>query len=148
MKPLLAIGLIVVLALTGGCKNEDALDVVPVIEFVAISATEVTNFSNAVSITVRYTDADGDLGSPDPDERTVRVKDARLPGYDEYHLPPLTPDLMPLDISGTFSLQLNPLFILGNGVEETTTFSIQLRDRSGNWSNTITTPQVRITGEE
>ena len=139
---------LIVFALTGGCKKDEGPDPFPVIRFISISDDVVESFTNAVRITIGYSDSDGDLGSPDPDENTVRVRDARLPDDDWYHLPPLTPDLLPLSIEGTFELQLNPLFILGNGLEEVTSFTIQVRDRAGNWSNQITTPQVRIVAEE
>lgn len=138
------IAAILLFALPGGCRKEEAPDPIPVIEFIAISDEVVESFSNAVRITVRYRDGDGDLGSPDPDDNTLRVRDARLPGDDWYHLPPLTPDLQPLNIEGTFEVELNPLFILGNGLEEVTSFTLQVRDRAGNWSNQISTPQVRI----
>jgi len=74
----------------------------------------------------------------------LRVKDARLSDYDWYHVPPLTPDLQELQIEGTLSVELNPLFLLGNGDEESTEFSIQLKDRADNWSNQIVTPTVII----
>lgn len=136
------------LLILGSCDKGPELDTVPRIEFMSISTQDVPNFTNAVQVTVKYFDQDGDLGSPDPDENTVRVKDDRLPDYDWYHLQPLTPDLQALNIEGSFVLELNPLFILGNGDEEVTKFTIQVRDRAGNWSNQISTPQVRIVGEE
>lgn len=149
MNVLKSIAILLLLALhLTACRKEEEPDPAPVLEFVAISVTEVIEFSNAISVTVKYSDVNGDLGSPDPDENTVRVRDARLPDYDWYHLQPLTPNLEELNISGSFVLELNPLFILGNGVEEVTTFTIQVRDRAGNWSNEVVTPQVRVIGEE
>lgn len=144
----LIIGIAGVWILAGGCRKDEEPDPAPVLEFVSISLTEVVEFSNAIAVTVNYSDVNGDLGSPDPDEKTVRVRDARLPDYDWYHLLPLTPNLEELNISGSFVLELNPLFLLGNGTEEVTTFTIQVRDRAGNWSNEIVTPQVRIIEEE
>ncbi len=148
MMPKITILALVVFFAFGGCRKDDDIDLSPEIEFVSISDEEVENFANSVRVTIAYRDADGDLGSPDPDENTVRVKDARLPDYDWYHLQPLTPDLMPLSIEGTFVLELNPLFILGNGTQETTSFTIQVRDRAGNWSNAVNTPVVRIIAVE
>lgn len=139
---------ILFLMVLAGCQKEEEVDLAPQISFESISDDEVENFTNAVQVTIHYRDADGDLGSPDPDENTVRVKDARLPDYDWYHLPPLTPDLMSLSIEGTFVIELNPLFILGNATSETTSFEIQVRDRAGNWSNVVNTPDVRIIAVE
>ncbi len=125
------------------CKKEEP-SLVPVIEFVSISETEVEEFSNQLIVEIHYADFDGDLGTTDADDLTLRIKDARLSEYDWYHIPPLTPDLQELQIEGTFSVQLNPLFLLGNGAEESTEFSIQLKDRAENWSNEILTPTVII----
>lgn len=148
MTKTLNIVLFLLLFAFSGCRKEGETDLAPVIEFVAISHDEVENFANSVRVTIAYNDADGDLGSPDPDENTVRVKDARLPDFDWYHLPPLTPDLMALSIEGAFVIELNPLFILGNGTQETTSFTVQVRDRAGNWSNVVNTPVVRIIAVE
>ncbi|MFK7755928.1 MAG: hypothetical protein AB8B53_03230 [Flavobacteriales bacterium] len=125
------------------CKKEEPSPF-PEIEFVSISATEVEEFSNQVEVVIGYYDVNGDLGTLDADDLTLKVKDARLEGEDFYHVPPLTPELQELEIEGTFNLQLNPLFLLGNGSMESTDFTIQLRDRAGNWSNQITTPLVII----
>lgn len=125
------------------CKDDDPSPF-PEIEFVSISATEVEEFSNQVEVVIGYYDVNGDLGTVDADDLSLQIKDARLEGVDLYHVPPLTPELEELEIEGTFNVQLNPLFLLGNGSMESTDFTIQLRDRAGNWSNQITTPLVII----
>lgn len=126
------------------CKKEEEINRIPEIEFQEISETMVLSFENAVVVTVRYMDENGDIGFVDPDEYALRIKDARLSDYDWYHIPPLTPELQELDIEGSFSVTLDPLFILGSSEQESTSFSIQIKDREGNWSNTIETPEVTI----
>lgn len=127
-----------------GCKKKDEKPEPPTITFKSISHDNVEQFNNTVSITFSYEDYQGDLGETDPDAYSVRVKDDRLADYDWYHVPPMTPELKELHIKGDYALELSPLFILGNGSEEQTHFSIQIKDRAGNWSNTITTPVVII----
>ena len=137
--------LLAILILIGACKKkEDEIDPIPSISYSSISHNEVVQFDNAVSIFFSYYDGDGDIGYQDPDTYSLRVKDARLEDYDWYHIPPLTPDQQLLDIEGTFSVELPPLFLLGNGAQETTTFTLQVQDRAGNWSNQIMTPEVLI----
>lgn len=126
------------------CKKEDEKPQVPTITFKSISEESVVQFNNNVTITFSYEDYQGDLGETDPDKYSLRIKDNRLSDYDWFHIPPMTPDLQELHIKGDYALELPPLFILGNGTEEVTHFSIQIRDRAGNWSNTITTPVVTI----
>ena len=139
----LLFAVLLALVIGQGCKKDEP-DLFPEIEFVSISETEVEEFSNLIEVVIGYSDYDGDLGTVDADDLSLRVKDSRLSEFDWYHVPPLTPDLQELQIEGEFSVELNPLFLLGNGDEESTEFTIQLRDRAGNWSNQIVTPPVII----
>jgi hypothetical protein len=63
---------------------------------------------------------------------------------DYYHIPPQTPNNQQLDIEGVFQINPNALFILGNAKEETTTYTIKIRDRAGNWSNEVVTSPIVI----
>ena len=126
------------------CKKQEEINEVPEITFDSISATSVVEFDNNISITLAYKDENGDIGYQDPDTYSLRVKDSRLAEYDWYHIPPLTPEMEELNIEGTFTVELNSLFLLGNSTQETTTFTLQLKDRSGNWSNQVVSPVVMI----
>lgn len=141
MKYWIYIAMILALA---ACRESDELDPVPTLEFISISETEVTQFENAIDVTVKYVDMDGDLGQPDPDALSMRVKDDRLEDYDWYHIPPLDPDDYSPNISGNFVVELPPLFLLGNGSQEVTKITIQVQDRAGNWSNPVETPEIII----
>tara|TARA_B100000767_G_C19769693_1_gene539305 strand:+ start:3323 stop:3769 length:447 start_codon:yes stop_codon:yes gene_type:complete len=125
------------------CKKDEPSPF-PEIEFVSISQTQVAEFENQLEVIISYSDVNGDLGTVNADDLTLRVKDSRLGDFDWYHVPPLTPNSEEIEIQGVFSVQLNPLFLLGNGVEESTNFTLQLKDRAENWSNQITTPTVII----
>lgn len=133
------------LVVLSSCKKEDENPVSPTIDFVSISADSVTAFSNSIEIEFSYEDFQGDIGEVDADDYSLRVKDDRLSDYDYYHIPPMTPDLMELHIKGEYKVILDPLFLMGNGASETTKFTLQVRDREGNWSNSIVTPEVVIT---
>lgn len=139
------IGTILICLLVFACKkDEDEIDPIPVITYKSITDTEVVQFENSVSISFTYRDMDGDLGYTDPDTYALKVKDARLAEWDWYHIPPLTPNNMALDVQGSFTVDLHPLFLLGNGEQEITSFTLQIQDRAGNWSNQIVTPEVMI----
>lgn len=125
-------------------KEENTLPTQPEIEFISISDIEVEEFDNSITLVLNYKDKEGDIGQADPDAYSLRVKDARLEEFDWYHIPPITPDLQELQTQGTLSVQLNALFLLGNGETETTYFTIQLKDRAGNWSNQIQCPEITI----
>jgi hypothetical protein len=126
------------------CKKEEEKDPAPAISYQSISATTVEQFDNSITIKIGYEDFQGDIGEPDPDNYCVRVRDARLSDFDWYHIPPVTPDLQELHVKGTMSIEIDPLFLLGVGTQEYTRFDIEVRDRKGNWSNIVTTPNVLI----
>jgi hypothetical protein len=116
----------------------------PSISFVSLDPTEVENFNNSITLTIRYKDNNGDLGYEDPDVNSLYVKDARLDTADFYHVPPLAPVGKSLIIEGQLQIVLNSMFILGNGDQELAALSVKIQDRAGNWSNLITTPTITI----
>lgn len=130
--------------LVAGCKKKDDDPRAPVLEFKSISASTVEQFNNNLLITIQYEDVQGDIGTADPDDYSLRIKDSRLSDFDWYHLPPMTPDNQSLHIKGSYSIELDPLFLMGTGMQELTSFSIEVRDREGNWSNVVKTPNVLI----
>ena len=128
-------------------KDEDESEELsndPSISFVSIDPTEVENFNNSITLTIKYKDNNGDLGFEDPDVNSLYVKDARLDTADYYHVPPLAPLDKNLIIEGQLEIVLNSMFILGNGDQEYAALSVKIRDRAGNWSNQITTPTITI----
>ena len=143
MKAPLSIIALALLAWTG-CKEEALAPVAPVLTLVSISPTTVTAHTDSVRIALIYSDAQGDIGESDPDSASLRVRDSRLNADDWYHVPPLTPNQIELDIEGEFHVQIPPLFLLGNGEQETTTLSFQLFDRAGNPSNEVTSETILI----
>lgn len=138
---LLQIALVVSLI---SCKKKEDFPLGPVIAFQSISASEVVQFDNQVVIKLSFKDHNGDIGEPNPDIYSLKVKDARLSAPDWYHVPPMTPELEELQIEGSLSVQLGALFLLGSGDQEVTSFVIQLQDRAGNWSNEAVTPEVVV----
>lgn len=126
------------------CKPEESAPVAPEIEILSIAPTVVGAFEHPIEVTLFYSDAQGDIGEADPDSASLRVRDSRLNADDWYHVPPLTPNQQELDIEGEFFVQIPPLFLLGNGEQETTTLSFQLYDRAGNPSNEVTSETILI----
>lgn len=126
------------------CKQDEEVDKVPTLEIIDVTPTTLEEFNTPVTVTLKYTDNNGDLGFSDPDMNSLEVKDARLSNPDFYHVPPLAPDGYELHIEGQLSVELNAPFLLGNGSQETTTFSIRIQDEEGNWSNLVETVAITI----
>ena len=147
MKKWMIIFIGIPLALSCSKEEEsvsDSLTEYPSIAFVSIDPSEVDNFNNSITLTIKYKDNNGDLGYEDPDEYALSVKDSRLDSADYYHVPPLAPVGKNLIIEGQLEIVLNSMFILGNGSSELVSLDVKIKDRAGHWSNTITTPPITI----
>ena len=147
MKLLLFTGCVLTIALLPACKETEPIPVnpVPFISIDSLSRSEVKEFTDSLVIYVRYEDGDGDLGEINPDINSLEVQDQRFQKADTYFVPPQAPTDKTLRIQGRLTIRLRNLFLLGTGNAETTAFRIRLRDRAGNWSNSITTTNIAIT---
>jgi hypothetical protein len=144
MKRLL-LGLIVIASFTGACKeDENPLDLRPVLRVESISPTRVKQFKDSITMVIFYEDANGDLGSEDPDENVLSVKDSRLDIADFYHVKPLAPIGTVVPIQGTLVVNLRTAFLLGNGDSEEITFTVQIQDRAGNYSEAVVSPPITV----
>lgn len=126
------------------CKKDKKLPPEPTIELVSVSPTAIEQFRDSVEVTIKYKDNIGDIGDSSPDVYSLQVKDSRLANADWYHIPPLAPLDVELKIEGQIKIKLNTMFLLGNGSEEFSTLTIKLKDRAGNWSNTVATAPIAI----
>ncbi len=138
---------LIALLLWSGCKKEfpDGFDEVPEIRLVTVEPTTIQQFQDSIIITLEYKDGNGDLGFEHPDSLSLRVQDARLTKPDWYFVKPLAPLESDVPIQGNLTFRLSGTFILGNGNQESTTFTIDLKDRNNNWSNQVVTPTIKIT---
>ena len=118
---------------------------IPEIELIAVTPTTAQQFKDSIQFTISYIDGNGDLGTTDPDEHTIEVIDNRDDLVFTYHLSPRTPDDTDITIQGTLDIILDNTIILDPmSTSETTTFSIRIRDRANNWSNTVTSETITI----
>jgi len=136
--------ILIVTLVFSSCKKEDTVSSEPEIELLNVSPLEVVQFDTVITVKIKYRDGNGDLGDENPDADVLRVKDSRLSEPDWYHVQPLAPLGSEIAIEGELDITLSTLFLLGNGSQETTTFSIRIRDRAGNYSNEVVTPVILI----
>lgn len=116
----------------------------PSITYTAVRPINVKEFKDSVVISIKYKDGNGDLGDENPDELNIYVKDNRLDKADFYHLHSLAPPNTNLAIEGTLNIRLKNTFLIGSGNSESTSYEVKIRDRAGNWSNSITTEFITI----
>ena len=129
-----------------GCKKEDLRDDmdVPYISIRRITPTEVQEFTESILLEIAYEDGNGDLGFHDPDALSLSVQDSRLETPDYYHIPPLAPDGEEIYIKGTFNIYLNTTFLIGVGSSEKLRYTVRIKDRAENWSNTVTSEEITV----
>ena len=139
---------VLIIVVTGilfsACKKDVVMPVEPSIELISIGPTDVLQFHDVVTLRFKYKDGDGDIGEVDADAPSLRVKDSRLAEPDWYHIQPIAPIGSSVPIEGEVSLNLNTLFLIGNGSQEALTFSIRLKDRAGNYSNELVSQTILI----
>ena len=137
------------LGFTISCKKKDVLPISesPSIELLSVNDTEIKEFSDSLIFTVSYRDGDGDLGTESPDSTVIELIDNRDPQnlIFDYHLSPRSPNGAELIVQGQLQMVLKNIIILNSAnTSETTTFSIRIKDRAQNWSNTVESGEVRI----
>ena len=143
------IGLVIILSIVlSSCKKDDSLSGssnVPFIKMIDVSSTTILQFKDSLVIRFEYTDGDGDIGELNPDQNDLQIKDKRLSKADFYFVKPLSPPGSEIKTKGIIAVQMKNTFLLGTANSETTTFELKLKDRAGNWSNSIITPIITIT---
>lgn len=140
-------GLCLVTILATACKDNgqgiDSSDT-PILRVESVSPGTVKQFNEPVTLVLYYEDFNGDLGSVDPDEQVLSVKDSRLEKADLFHVKPIAPAGSNVPIKGTLEVKINSLFLLGNGNSEQVTFTVQIRDQAGNLSAPEVSPPVTV----
>lgn len=133
--------------LTLGCKETtiSSGNPVPRIALVKIEPVIVKEFSDSLKITFSYEDGDGDLGFENADINSLEIHDERLQKPDYYYIPPLAPIGSSVNIKGRLTMKVKNIFLLGSGSAEITRFTLRIKDRAGNNSNPVTTPEITIT---
>ena len=135
---------ILIVLLLFACKKDDALSVVPTIEFQSISPSIAQEYIDDIIITISYTDEDGDLGENSADIANLFVEDSRNGIVYHYRIPQLAPNGNEIAIAGNFNITINGSGITNSSTSQQVNYDIYVKDRAGNKSNTITTSNITI----
>lgn len=146
---LLAIALLFVFGTSlNGCTKEEVISDTPSIEFVGVTPNPAVKYEDEVSITISYTDGNGDLGENTPDMKNAFITDSRNNVTYEFRIPQQAPDDANIIIKGQLTFKLAPQgFVDDNNTTESTTYSIRIVDRAGNESNSVETGSLTINKE-
>ena len=126
------------------CDKEQVISDTPIIEFKNISPTTVQEYSDDISVTISYSDGNGDLGENNPDIHNLFVEDNRNGIVYQFRIPHLAPDNNSIAIEGDFNITINGSGITNESSSQQVNYSIYVTDRAENKSNIITTSFITI----
>lgn len=132
------------------CLKEDSdanlpISVIPEIALLSVAPDTVHNLQDSLLFTVSYTDGDGDLGDYDADSLSLWITDNRFPLTEKFHIIPLAPQGASIVIAGELKVVLEHIILKDqSSVAETATFTVQLKDRAGHWSNSVTSDTILV----
>ena len=134
-----------VILISSACKKENIeFDPIPKIEFVGISPTTANEYTDSVTVTIKYNDGDGDLGENTTGVKNCFVTDNRIGITYQYRIRQLAPDGAEIPIEGNLNIQLGGQGITDNSTQQSASYTIYLKDRAGHQSNSITTTSITI----
>ena len=138
--------LVLISFLLSSCKKDDSseMSAVPEIEMVSVAPLQPKEYSDSIVFTIHYKDGDGDLGENDPDVKNLFLTDNRIGITHQYRIQQLAPSGSTIAIEGNLNVVLNNLVITDSSSTQNANFSIYVKDRAGNKSNTVTTSTVTI----
>jgi hypothetical protein len=152
MTRLLCITLVIVTLFS--CRKEEVYPVQPSLTFKEmIKHTNDQGLDDSLTITVTFTDGDGDIGlqegESDPPFNLFFQSYEKLDGVFKpsvelnYRVPFLVPEGRHKSLRGDISVNVSSL--PSNVINDTLYYSIYLTDRAGNKSNVVSSPEVIIT---
>lgn len=139
----LAIPLLALLALAG-CKKEKPLDDTPYIEITNVTPTNAQAYSDTLTFTIFYRDGNGDLGENNANVYNLFLTDSRNGVEYKYRIQQLAPSGSDIAIQGNLLVKLPGAPILNGGSSETVTYSVYVKDRAGNQSNTAASETITL----
>lgn len=110
----------------------------------SITPSNVKEYQEQITITISYKDGDGDLGENTPDVKNLFVTDSRNNVTYKYRISQLAPSGDPVAIQGGIPIILKNTALSTGSSSESVSFSIYVKDRAGNQSNTITSSAITV----
>lgn len=118
---------------------------IPEIALLSVSPAAVHNLQDSLLFTMSYIDGDGDLGDYDVDSLSLWITDNRFPLTEKFHIIPLAPQGASIVITGELKVVLEHIILKDqSSVAEAATFTVQLKDRAGHWSNSVTSDTIMV----
>jgi hypothetical protein len=139
--------LFAIVVLFAACKKDEdtKMSNIPALEFVSVTPANATEFVDSLVFTVHYKDGNGDLGENNPDVKNLFLIDNRIGITHEYRISQLAPSGSSIATEGDLNVVLQNIVITDSSAQQNATFSIYVKDRAGNVSNTVTSGTIVVT---
>lgn len=127
------------------CKKDDiSFSNIPEIKLISVGPSIVQEFTDSIVFHIEYTDGDGDLGVNDPTVTNLFLVDNRIPLTYTYRIQQLSPYGSNISIRGDIILTLNNTVITDSSSSQQVTYTLYLKDRAGNASNSVKSSALTI----
>ncbi len=137
--------LLVILLFIAGCKKDEIeFPVEPKIEVVSISPANPMQYTDPVTITIKYEDGDGDLGENVDSVKNCFVKDNRIGIVYQYRIKQLAPTGASIPITGNLDIEIGGQVLTDSSSQQSVTYTLYVVDRAGHMSNEVTTGAIII----
>ncbi|MEO8149151.1 MAG: hypothetical protein ABI723_16010 [Bacteroidia bacterium] len=137
--------IIIVCMIFSSCKKDKPeVSSTPEISFISATPGTVIEYQDSLVLKISYKDGDGDLGENNPDVKNLFVTDNRIGITYPFRIQQLAPTGSTISIEGELNAVINNLAITDAGNSQTATFTIYVKDRAGNQSNSVTSSDVTI----
>ena len=146
-KPILMGFMVCCLLWSAGCQKDDDpfANKAPTIELLSLTPQMVVEFQDSLVFNIKYRDNDGDLGENDPSVKNLFITDNRIGIVYDYRIQQLAPTGSAIAIEGTLQVVLNSVARTDTSLaQQSATFSVYVKDRAGNKSNTVTSGAITI----
>lgn len=137
--------LIFVAMIVVSCKKNEEIGPIPEIEFISVTPQNVQEYTDSLVFIIKYRDGDGDLGENTSGAENFFLADSRNNVIYKFRIPQLAPDNSNIIIEGNLNVTLANTAIINGSASQTFTYSIYVKDRAGNQSNTVITSPVTVT---
>jgi len=130
------------------CKKDSGeISVIPEIEFVSVTPSNMVEYQDSLVFTISYRDGDGDLGEDVTGAENLFLTDSRNDVTYKFRIPQLAPDNANIAIQGNLNVTLSSTAILDGSASQSFNYSIYVVDRAGNQSNTVTSSTVVVNAQ-
>ena len=125
-------------------KDAKTISTTPEIKLIEVSPSTIKEYKDKVVFNVYYKDGDGDIGENNDAVKNLFITDSRNGITYQFRVKQLAPDGANVAIEGNLMVELNNAAILNGSNSQAVEYSIYLKDRAGNSSNTVTSTGLTV----